>query len=52
MLNEKDAYFKGMEFWNANDYLKAHYYFEMAYQYNGELGNLSLLKLIQINLKE
>ena len=52
ILNEKDAYFKGIEFWNNNDYRYARYYFEMAYKYNGELNDLSLSKLIQIDLRE
>lgn len=52
ILSEKDAYFKGIEFWNNNDYRNARYYFEMAYKYNGELNDLSLSKLIQIDLRE
>lgn len=52
ILSEKDAYFKGIEFWNNNDYRYARYYFEMAYKYNGELNDLSLSKLIQIDLRE
>lgn len=27
ILSEKDAYFKGIEFWNNNDYINARYYF-------------------------
>ena len=52
ILSEKDAYFNGIEFWNNNDYIKARYYFEMAYKYNGELKDLSLSKLIQMDLRE
>lgn len=52
ILSEKDAYFKGIEFWNNNDYINARYYFEKAYKYNGEFGDLSLSKLIQIDLRE
>lgn len=52
ILNEKEAYFKGIEFWNNNDYINARYYFEIAYKYNGEFRDLSLSKLIQIDLRE
>lgn len=52
ILSEKDAYFKAIEYGNSNDYIKSRYYFEMAYQYNGEFRNLALSKLIQIDLRE
>lgn len=52
MLSEKDAYFRAIEYWNSNDYVNARIYFEMAYQYNGEFRDLSLSKLIQIDLRE
>lgn len=52
IVNEKDAYFEGMEFWNNNDYINARYWFEIAHKYNGEYCDLSLSKLIQIDLRE
>ncbi len=51
IINGKDAYFKGIEFWNNNDYINARYWFEIAHKYNGKYCDLSLSKLIQIDLK-
>lgn len=52
ILNERDTYFKAIEYLSNNDYIKSRYYFEIVYQYNGKFGDLALSKLIQIDLKE
>lgn len=51
-LSEKDAYINGIGFWNNNDYRNARHYFKIAYKYDEEFNDLSLSKLIQIDLKE
>ena len=47
----KEAFFKGLEYYNNNDYINARYWFNISYQHDG-FRVQSLTKLIQIELRE